>query len=142
MKLKTKRAIKALQERCNTVKLNGDMLERALGKESYEETKRFSEEIEIVLQELENTKRHIAGLNKKVCQQRGQLKVYQNKAKARKQNKKIMIDTRLSKLPECCADCPFVGLSLSRTAREVTCKITGEILEKNDFRSYRKSKNQ
>lgn len=76
---KTKKAIKALKERVDTVEMNKDLIERAVGKESAEETIKCKEEIKTLLEAYDRQSEQIKKLNKKVACQKGQLKVFQKK---------------------------------------------------------------
>lgn len=76
---KTKKVLKALQQRVDTVELNGDMIEKAIGKESYEQTIICKDEIKTLLEAYKNLQIQVKNLNKKVSSQRGQLKVFYKK---------------------------------------------------------------
>lgn len=75
----TKKALKALQQRVETVELNGDMIEKAIGKESYEQTVKCKDEIKTVLEGYKRLQTQVRNLNKRVSSQRGQLKVFYKK---------------------------------------------------------------
>ncbi len=78
---KANKALKALKERIETVELNGDMIQKAIGEETYKETIKCKDEIKTLVEayeiQVENNKR----LNKKVKAQRGQLKVLNREKK-------------------------------------------------------------
>ena len=87
---KTKKAIFRLQERVNTVEENGDLIKKAVGEESWAETKKVSDDIKIVLEDYFRREQQVKSLNKKVAHQKGILKVLQ------KRNTQDLRDTGLT----------------------------------------------
>lgn len=89
---KTKKAIIALQERVNTVELNGDMIEKALGKEQYEATVKCKDEIKTLLKaydkQKEFTRNTIKNARTKVLNQRNTIKMLKSNNTNSKANKK------------------------------------------------------
>jgi len=87
---KTKKAIVALQERVNTIELNGDMIEKALGKEQYEATVKCKDEIKTLLEAYEKqkefTRNTIKNARTKVLNQRNTIKMLKNHNKKKSGN--------------------------------------------------------
>lgn len=77
---KGKKAYRALQERVNTVELNTDLIKRAVGEESFLATVKCKDEIKEILLFCDRQAEQIRALNKKVCSQRGQIKVLRRKS--------------------------------------------------------------
>lgn len=89
---KTKKAIIALQERVNTIELNGDMIEKALGKESYEETVKCKDEIKTLLETYEKQsefiRNTIRNAKKKILNQRNTIKMLKSHITNKKENRR------------------------------------------------------
>ncbi len=99
----TKKALEALQQRVETVELNGDMIEKAIGKESYEQTVKCKDEIKTVLEGYKRLQTQVKNLNKRVSSQKGQLKVFykkQGKTKSEKIIETIVDNIELLKKKE------------------------------------------
>lgn len=78
---KANKTLRALKERVDTVELNGDMIQRAFGEETYQETVKLKDEIKTLIESYEKQVDLNKRLNKKVVAQRGILKVLQRKEK-------------------------------------------------------------
>lgn len=76
---KIQKVLESLKNRIDTVELNGDLIEKAIGRESYLETLKIKDELKILVEAYENQREQVEILNKKVMHQKGQLKVLYRK---------------------------------------------------------------
>lgn len=77
---KSRKAYRALQERVNTVELNEDLIKKAIGEESFLATVKCKDEIKEILLLCDRQAEQIRALNKRVCAQRGQIKILRRKS--------------------------------------------------------------
>lgn len=89
-KSKTKKTIEALQDRVNTIELNGDMIEKAIGRGAFEQTLKCSNEIKTLIEAYAKQIELNKKMNIKIKTQRNELIKLKNKRKLEK--KKVWID--------------------------------------------------
>lgn len=86
---KAKKAITALWNRVNAVEENGDMIKRALGEETYLETKKCSDEIRAILEAYEKQKELVITSRRKdrikILNQRNKIKQLEEKIRQLKE---------------------------------------------------------
>lgn len=100
---KAKKALKALRQRIETIEMNADMIERAVGKETTEETLKCKDEIKALVEAFEKQIELNKKQNIKIKNQRAILKTLQQKQE-RTTNKSIMEQLRESGNISCSRD--------------------------------------